>query len=443
MNLNWVIIVNKRINYYSLGCKVNQYESEAIINQFIDNGFELVDFDEESDVTIINTCTVTQTSDSKSRKIIRQAINRNPNAVICVMGCYSQLNDAEVVSIKGVDVVTGTSNRNKLFDEAIKKMKTKSNEIVNLTQCYADINCYENLNVKYFSDRTRGFIKIQDGCENFCSYCTIPFSRGKLRSRNPDDIIEEISFLTQQGMKELVLTGINTGAYGKDLKNYLLSNLLSDICKKVKNLGRIRISSIEATEITNDLLAVINENIEHFCMHFHIPLQGGCDETLSKMNRKYTIDFYFKKIKKIRNYFPNANITTDCLAGFNGETDNDFELSLKNISKLEFGEMHVFPYSPRIRTKAYKSCNPVNGVIKKYRVNQLLQLNEINAIKYRGKFVGKIVDCLIEKIVDGIAFGHSSNYLEIEFPANESKINELVNVKIIQASYPICKGVKV
>lgn len=434
--------MSKKISYYSLGCKVNLYESEAIINRFIDNGFELVKFGEESDVCIINTCTVTQTSDSKSRKIIRQAVNYSPNAVICVMGCYSQLNSEEALSIDGVDIVTGTSNRLNIYDEVMKRLEKRIDK-VNLTQKYDEINCYENVSLTRFNDRTRGFVKVQDGCENFCSYCTIPFSRGKLRSRKATDIINEIQILTNSGMKEIVLTGINTGAYGKELSDYSFADLLSDICLKVQNLGRIRISSIEATEVTDELLAVIKENKDHFCEHFHVPLQGGCDNTLKRMNRKYNMDYYFKKISKIKEVFPLVNITTDCLAGFNGETEEDFKDSLENIKKLGFGEMHVFPYSPRIRTAAYKLPNLIDGVTKKFRVNELLKLNEINAIKYRELFLGQIVDCLVEKNNKGIAFGHSSNYLEISFEDLNVKENELVNVRITEVNYPICKGVRI
>ncbi len=435
--------MSKKISYYSLGCKVNLYESEAIVNKFIDNGFILVKFGEESDVCLINTCTVTQTSDSKSRKIIRQAINHNPNAVICVMGCYSQLNSEEALAIEGVDIVTGTSNRDKLYDEIVKRLNQKDIQKINLTQKYEEINCYENLSLTRFNDRTRGFVKVQDGCENFCSYCTIPFSRGKLRSRSKEDIIKEIDILTKSGMKEIVLTGINTGAYGKDFNNYSFADLLRDICLETKNLGRIRISSIEATEISDELIAVISENKEHFCDHFHIPLQGGCDNTLKRMNRKYLMDYYFKKIQKIRDIFPFANITTDCLAGFNGETNEDFNESLENINRLEFGEMHVFPYSPRVKTAAYKLPGLIDGITKKMRVNELLKLNEINALKYREKFLGCVIDCLVEKNEKGIAFGHSSNYLEIAFKDSKASENELVSVKITEVGYPVCKGVRV
>ena len=318
--------MKRKVSYYSLGCKVNLYECNAVINKFIDNGYELVEFNDPknpSDVVIINTCTVTQTSDSKSRKIIRQAINHNPNAYICVMGCYSQLNPDEVINIEGVSIVTGTSNRSKIFD-FVKKFDENRDNLqcpTNLCQNYDEINKYEDLHVSRFNDRTRGFVKVQDGCENFCSYCAIPYSRGKLRSRNNVDIINEIQELTDLGMKEIVLTGINTGAYGVDTLGYSFPNLLEDICKRVVNLGRLRISSIEATEISDELLEVIKNNAQHFCMHLHIPLQGGCDNTLKRMNRKYDSLYYKNKILKIRNMFPDINITTDFLAGFSGETE--------------------------------------------------------------------------------------------------------------------------
>ena len=421
-----------RISYCSLGCKVNLYESEAIVNKFLDNGFELVEFPNETDVCIINTCTVTQTSDSKSRKIIRKAISHSPNAVICVMGCYSQLNNKDVCDIPGVSIVTGTSERDKIYDLAVKKLKEKNFECVDLTQSYYDINCYENLSLNRFNDRTRGFIKVQDGCENFCSYCTIPYSRGKLRSRDKDAIITEIATLTKEGMREVVLTGINTGAYGKESNICSFPKLIDEICNKVENLGRIRISSIEATEINDELLEVLKKNSKHICMHLHVPLQGGCDKTLKNMNRKYDTKYFKEKISKIRSYFPDINITTDFLAGFSGETEEDFQDAFNFVSEMEFGEMHVFPYSPRIRTEAYKYPNRVSDAIKKFRVNMLLSLNKVNALKYREKFRNKVVDCLVEKNENGICFGHSSNYLDIIVEKDDDILMKNVAIKLIE-----------
>ncbi|MDD3123322.1 MAG: tRNA (N(6)-L-threonylcarbamoyladenosine(37)-C(2))-methylthiotransferase MtaB [Candidatus Izemoplasmatales bacterium] len=430
-----------KISYCSLGCKVNLYESEAIINEFIDKGYELVDFDQMSDVYIINTCTVTTTSDAKSRKMIRQATRKNKDAIIAVMGCFSQLNPEQVKKIPGVNIVLGTTNRHKmveLVEEALIKRENKC-----LIAEYSDIKDYEELKIKKYNHKTRGFVKIQDGCNNFCSYCAIPYARGPIRSRKKEDVIAEIETLTAQGMKEIVLSGINTGTYGKDFLNYNFSNLLADIVKEVENLGRIRISSIEATEISDELLTTISENKEHFCQHFHIPLQGGCNNTLKRMNRKYDIAYYYQKIVKIREYFPDVNITTDCLAGFNGETERDFLDSVEFIKSLNFGEMHIFPFSPRPNTMAYKLPGRIDGITQKFRVNELLTINKIKALEYREKFIGKIVEVIVEKNEAGLAFGHSSNYLEVEFFSEKAKSNDLVHILIEKAGYPVSRGVAI
>ena len=427
-----------KVSYYSLGCKVNLYESEAIVNEFIENGFELTNFDDICDIYIINTCTVTKTSDAKSRKIIRQAIKKNPNAVICVMGCYSQLHPDEVKQIEGVDVIVGTSNRIMLYPLAMSALEKKNPQV--LIQDALKTKNYEELKIKRFNNKTRGFIKIEDGCNNFCTYCAIPYARGPVRSRNHQDVIDEIKLLTEQGTKEIVLTGINTAAYGSDLKDYTFAKLLEDIVKNVPNLGRIRISSIEATEITDELLSIIAENREKFCNHFHIPLQSGSDKILQKMARKYNLDYYRKKIQRIRQLFPGVNITTDVMVGFSGETNEDFN-DIKNfIHEIKFGEMHVFPYSKRPGTKAYTYPDEVDEITKKVRVNELLLVNEQNALAYRQNFVGTVQEVIIEKIENGKAFGHTSNYMDIEFDALDSKVNDLVQVEIIEAGYPISIG---
>ena len=427
-----------KVSYYSLGCKVNLYESEAIVNEFIENGFELTNFDDICDIYIINTCTVTKTSDAKSRKIIRQAIKKNPNAVICVMGCYSQLHPDEVKQIEGVDVIVGTSNRIMLYPLAMSALEKKNPQV--LIQDALKTKNYEELKIKRFNNKTRGFMKIEDGCNNFCTYCAIPYARGPVRSRNHQDVIDEIKLLTEQGTKEIVLTGINTAAYGSDLKDYTFAKLLEDIVKNVPNLGRIRISSIEATEITDELLSIIAENREKFCNHFHIPLQSGSDKILQKMARKYNLDYYRKKIQRIRQLFPGVNITTDVMVGFSGETNEDFN-DIKNfINEIKFGEMHVFPYSKRPGTKAYTYPDEVDEITKKVRVNELLLVNEQNALAYRQNFVGTVQEVIIEKIENGKAFGHTSNYMDIEFDALDSKVNDLVQVEIIEAGYPISIG---
>lgn len=429
-----------KISYYSLGCKVNLYECESIVNKFIENGFTLGKFDEKCDVYLINTCSITEVSDAKSRKIIRQAIKQNNDAVVAVMGCYAQLKPEDIKKISGVSVLIGTSNRDKIYDLIIDFLNNKNpiycvDEILNVRE-------YEELKLKCINDKTRGFVKIEDGCDNYCSYCTIPYARGHVRSRDKNNIIEEIQILTNQGIKEIVLTGINTGHYGKELSNYDFSDLLADICENVKGLGKLRISSIEMTEITLKLLNTIKKYNNHFCNQFHIPLQGGCDNTLIRMNRKYNCSQFLDKINLIRSYFENVNITTDYMAGFSGETDLDFEVSLKFIEKVGFGEMHIFPYSRRPRTKAYNFDGIVNPIVKKERVNKLLELNKQKALEYRKNFLHKEVEVLVEKEINGLLFGHTSNYLEVLFSGN-CQINEYARVMIKDVDYPICKGVEI
>ena len=428
-----------KVAYYSLGCKVNLYESESVINQFLDAGFELAKFNDVCDVYIINTCSITHVSDSKSRKIIREAIKRNDKAIVAVMGCYSQLRPEDIKAIEGVDVIVGTTNRSKLFELVMNKLSLNNNIIDDSR--YTDVlkeKEYEELKLNRYNNKTRGFVKVQEGCDNYCSYCTVPFARGHIRSRKIENCVEEITKLTNLGMKEIILSGINTGAYGKDF-NKTLSDLLKEIFK-IPGLGRIRISSIEETEITKELLDVIKENEEHFCMHFHIPLQGGCNNTLKRMNRKYKTEEYKEKIDLIRSYFKDVNITTDILAGFSGETEEDFKNSLEFIENIGYGEMHVFPYSRRPLTKAYNFSCVVDEITKRRRVNDLLELNNKLALNYRNKFLDKEVEVLVEKNIKGVCFGHTSNYLEVEFKDNNAQENDLVSVIITEVNYPKCIG---
>ena len=428
-----------KISFCSLGCKVNQYEVTAIINQFLDEGWELVPFDKIKDVNvdaiIINTCSVTDTSDGKSRKMIHRAVKYAPNAIIAVMGCYSQLNSEKVASIKGVSIVIGTSSRDKLYDMILDKLNHKDFNVINNTSDIMKSSCYEELKVNHTNDKTRAFVKIQDGCNNFCSYCTIPYARGLVRSRNKDNVIEEIQILSNNGVKEIVLTGIDTGSYGKDFDDYDLASLLEDICINVNNLGRIRISSIENSEISVKLLNVIKKYQEHFCMHLHIPLQGSSDKVLKRMNRKYTMDQYLEKINLIYSMFPDINITTDILTGFCSEDDEDFLNGIDVIKKAHFGEMHVFPYSRRPKTIAYKYTDQVDEATKHKRVLNILELNEKLALDYRKRFIGKELDVICEVNKDGWWHGHTSNYIEIKFKGDFNS-NDLVKVRMTSANYP-------
>ena len=438
--------MNKIVSFMSLGCKVNLYESVSIVNSFVKAGFTEGNFDDICDVYIINTCTVTQTSDAKSRKMIRQAIKRNKDAIICVMGCFAQLNNEEVKKIAGINILCGTSNRHLILPTVLKMMESGDHSFVDLTQKYEEICEFENISIDHYDHKTRGFVKIQDGCENFCSYCASPYSRGRFRSRNINSVIEEISILSNNGMKEIVLTGINTGAYGLDLGDISFPKLLEEIVLKVPNLGRIRISSIEATEVTTELLDVMKKYENHFCMHLHIPIQGGTNAILKAMHRKYDLDYYKEKIKLVRSYFPLINITADVMVGFNGETNDLFEEAKKTISDMNYGEIHVFPYSMRPNTLAYieskknKFSDRIDNATKKYRVNELLAINEINAIKYRNLFLDKELDLLVETISDGYAYGHTGNYIEVKIKDDSLKQNDLVRVKITKVGYPVSEG---
>lgn len=432
------MVILMRISYCSLGCKVNLYESEAVIQEFIKTGFTLVDFHEKADVVIINTCSITETSDSKSRKMIRSAIRTSPNAVIVVMGCYAQLKPDAVCEIPGVDLLIGTQYRSQIFPMVMDILRNRHQ--ISKVDDISRVKTYEELKVSRFTDKTRGFVKIEDGCDNFCSYCTIPYARGRVRSRASQDVIEEIRLLSDEGVKEIVLSGINTGCYGQDLDHYTLIDLLRDLIKNIPNLGKLRISSIELTEITSELLQLIKDNPSHFCMHFHIPLQGGHNETLKRMNRKYTLETYISCISNIRSLFPNVNITTDVMVGFSGETDANFQETLANICQIGFGEMHVFPYSRRPLTKAYHFPDIVSESIKKERMSAMLALNETMAHKYRLLFKDQILPVLVEKCENGTIYGHTSNYLEVQIDGI-CEVNTFVFVKLANPGYPISKGV--
>ena len=336
---------------YSLGCKVNIYEVEAISSDLIKSGFELTNNDEEADVIIINTCTVTSTSDSKSRQLIRKIRKLNEKAIIVAMGCYVQLNSSEVENNLNVNIIVGTNKRNQV-KELIKEY-LENKEVINRVQSSDKYTEYEELKMYGLSTHTRGFIKIQDGCENFCAYCAIPYARGPIKSRKPSDVIDEIKTLVSKGVKEIILSGINTGTYGQDLKDEVtLASLLDDILSSVNGCFRLRLSSIELMEITDELLDVYEKYPTKIARHFHIPLQAGCDNTLKRMKRKYLTSDYERVINKIRNRFRGIAITTACLAGFVGETIEDFEDALDFIEKINFSSMHIFPYS---RRKKYRS----------------------------------------------------------------------------------------
>ena len=415
----------------TLGCKVNMYESEFVANLLKSNGFEICDFHDVCDVYIINTCTVTNTSDIKSRKMIRQAIRNNPNACVVAMGCFIEAN--KDYQIPGLDIVIGNKDKSKIV-ELIQEYFKKKNMIKDL---YANrFTEFEDMYIKEFPGRTRAFVKIQDGCDNFCSYCIIPFVRGKCRSKDKDKVISEINDLVSNGYQEVVLTGIHTGNYGYD-KDYDFADLLSEVVK-INGLKRLRISSIEITELNNGVLSIIKDN-DVIVDHLHIPLQAGSDEILKLMNRKYDLDYYFKKIEQIRKIRPMISITTDVIVGFPGEDEKLFEKTIETCKKIGFAKIHVFPFSLRNGTKAEELPNHLSNEEKKKRSRRLLEVSKELEIDYFSKFVGTSESVLIEQYRDGYSYGHTGNFLNVKI---EGKLehNKFYDVLITDISYPYCIG---
>lgn len=410
----------------SLGCKVNSYECEALINDLTLKGWELTKKD-ECDVVIINTCTVTQTSDSKSRQMIRSLKRKNPNAIVVAMGCYVQLNPEEAGSI--ADIVIGTNGRAKIYDLVNSYINTRKeiNEVTNIME----VTDYEELKVNAVMTHTRGFVKIQDGCENYCSYCAIPYSRGKIRSRLPENVIEEINRLVNSGTNEVIISGINTGTYGKDLGTINLAQLIEKIMEETK-LYRLRLSSIEMMEVTDELLDVIEKYKDRFANHLHIPLQGGCDSVLTRMNRKYLTDGYRKLIYNIRKRFKDIAITTDLLAGFVGETEEEFKDTCSFIKEMQFSDMHIFPYSRRKGTKADEMKGHLNPQVINERAHILLDIKNEMKEKYEAKFIGQTFDVITEQVKGDYFTSHSSNYLEILIPKQGLKDNMIKKIKIVE-----------
>lgn len=423
-----------KFQIYTLGCKVNTYESNVMRDALLNKGYFEVGLKEKADITIINTCTVTNTADSKSMKVIRQAIRRNENAIIVVCGCLVQNKKEKVSKIDGVDIVIGNINKSKIVDYIEKYIEEKKQEVD--VRNIMDTN-FEPMMLNNFN-KTRAFVKIQDGCNNFCSYCIIPYTRGNVRSKDKQSVLKEIQLLVDEGHKEVVLTGIHTGNYGAEFADYKFADLLKDIVK-IDKLERLRISSIEITEINDDVMEVIKEN-NILVDHMHIPLQSGSDAVLKRMNRKYDKEYFINKIKKLRKIRPNISITTDVIVGFPGETKEEFEETIETIKKIEFTKLHVFPYSKREGTKAAIMDGQVDENIKKKRVKILLQLSKELEYNYMEKFIGQKVIFIPEIAKEEYIIGHTGNFLNVKYRGNKNDLNKDIEVKINNIEYPYCIG---
>ncbi len=429
------------VAFYTLGCKVNFYDTEAIWQLFKNEGYEQVDFESRTaDVYVINTCTVTNTGDKKSRQIIRRAVRRNPDAIVAVTGCYAQTSPAEIMAIPGVDLVIGTQDRHNLMThvQALQETRQPINAVRNIMKTRE----FEELDVPDFADRTRAFLKIQEGCNNFCTFCIIPWSRGLLRSRKPENVLAQAQSLVDAGYEEIVLTGIHTAGYGEDLDNYNFAALLRDLDTKVAGLKRIRISSIEASQVTDEVLAVLNSS-QKFCRHLHIPLQAGDDTVLKRMRRKYTTAEYADRLRRIRDIMPGVAITTDVIVGFPGETEDMYRNGFQFMQEMQFAEMHVFPYSKRTGTPAARMEDQVDEEEKNRRVHELIDLSEQLQLAYSKQFVGQVLEVIPERTAKGDAgsvVGYSDNYLQLEFPGSEELIGQVVRVRVLEPGVNECRG---
>jgi len=419
-----------KVGIYTLGCKVNTYESEYITNLLKKNNYEISDFDDDCDIYIINTCTVTNTSDIKSRKIIRQARRRNSDALIIAMGCFIQANPN--LKMDELDILLGNKDKSKIIDYIENYFKDKKS----VTTVYDDLGTtFEDMYIDNFGSRTRAFVKIQDGCENFCSYCIIPFVRGKCRSKDFNKVISEVTSLVNNGFYEVVLTGIHTGNYGVDINTNLCS-LLKELVK-IKGLKRIRISSIEITELNDEILDVIkNNNI--IVNHLHIPIQAASNKVLKTMNRKYNLQYFKDKIKHIKEIKKDISITTDIIVGHPGEDDETFEKSIEDIKEIGFSKLHVFPYSKRDGTKA-SSMEQIDEKIKKERAKTLLILSRELEIAYMNSFLNKELEVLVEVNKESYSVGHTTNYLQVKINGIIEH-NTFVKAKITSVDYPYCIG---
>lgn len=422
----------QKVAFHTLGCKVNQHDSAIMAALFQDAGYEVVDFNDLADVYVVNTCTVTHLSDRKSRQMIRHAARENPAATIVVCGCYAQTAKAELEALDEVDLIIGTNERHKVV-EAVETFRQDHVKMAYMADD-EELFYYEDLPHERVSGMTRAYVKIQEGCDQFCAYCAIPYARGPLRSRSEQDTIDEINMLVERGYKEVILTGIHIGAYGRGVKDETCD--LTGLCRRILDetaIERLRIGSLEGIEVTDALIEMIASD-ERMAKHLHLPLQSGCDRTLSAMRRPYDTEQFREMIRRIRGKVPNIAITTDLMVGFPGETDEDFKESLVFCNDIAFSAMHIFKYSMRSGTPAAAMPDQIDPQIKERRAKQMADVAQKNKLDYERRFVGQTLRILVEEQTkDGLWIGHSSNYLLVTFPGENIRSGDFVDVKITSA----------
>lgn len=420
----------KTVAFITLGCKVNQYETNAMTQQFIEKGYKIVEHTEKADIYIVNTCTVTNMSDRKSRQMLRRVKELNTDAIVIACGCYAQVAKEELEKIKEIDLVLGNNEKKDIVQHVENYLKSKIPE-VQAEDVMAQREFVEFGDVT-FTEKTRAVIKIQDGCDRFCSYCIIPYARGRVRSRRPEHIISEITKIAEEGIKEVVITGIHIASYGKDFKeDYALINLLEEI-NQIKGIERIRLGSIEPLLITEEFVNRLKK-LEKICHQFHLSLQSGCDETLKRMNRRYTTEQFQEITKLLRKNFKDSILTTDIIVGFPGETDEEFNKTYSFLEQIKFYKMHVFKYSPRKGTKAAMMPNQIEGNKKEERSRKLISLSNKNQKEYNKSYVGKELEILFEEEKNGIYQGHTKNYILAHYKTTQNLENKIIKLKCIEA----------
>ncbi|MGB9803362.1 tRNA (N(6)-L-threonylcarbamoyladenosine(37)-C(2))-methylthiotransferase MtaB [Desulfofundulus sp.] len=415
----------------TLGCKVNQYESAALATLFRERGYKVVDFSEPADIYVINTCTVTHLGDRKSRQLIRRATRSNPHARVVVTGCYAQISPEEVLSIPGVDLVVGTRDKSRIVDLVEELESRTEGPVAVVRDVFADRD-YEELPVPALPSRIRAFLKIQEGCNNYCAYCIIPYARGPLRSRDPENVLTEAGRLVASGFKELVLTGIHIGAYGQDRPGGLDLAGLVERLTEIPGLVRLRLSSVEPVDITDELVDIMAERT-NVCRHLHIPLQSGDDTVLARMRRHYTTGWFRGLVRRLRERIPGIAITTDIIVGFPGETDDQFESTFNFVREMAFARLHVFKYSPRQGTAAASFPDQISAPVKEARSRRLIALGDELARSFAAGHIGRQVQVLVEEGLqekDGYFAGLTDNYLRVIFPARNNPVGELVTVRV-------------
>ena len=434
--------MKKTVSFYTLGCKVNQYETNAMEQQFIKNNYEIVENTQKADIYVINTCTVTNMAERKSRQMLRRVKEINPSAVLVVCGCYAQVAKNELEQISEIDIILGINEKNEIVqivENYMEKMaeQDKRSQEAEIDDVSKQKEFLDFGDVTY-TEKNRAVVKVQDGCNMFCSYCIIPYARGRIRSRKIESVVSEIEKIANEDIKEVVITGIHVASYGKDFDNENTSKKirlidLLEAINKIDGIDRIRLSSLEPT-IVDEEFATRLSKLDKICDHFHLSLQSGCDETLKRMNRKYTTQIYRDAVATLRKYYPEASFTTDVIVGFPGETDEEFAKTYEFLKEIDFYRLHVFKYSPRRGTVAEKMPNQIDGNKKEERSNKLIELSNSTENKHNQSYIGKTVKVLFEEFEDGFFKGHTTNYMMVKVAGEEEQsdkfVNKILDVKI-------------